>query len=104
MKPPEIALSNDEYRKLQREGLEKMIEMEKEKSDQQSVLRWTMAGATDNRKSRAEASEKMNEAEAKRMLTRKLQKQKQAKKMENKKLQRRKLNQCLQGSKQWKQQ
>ena len=50
-----------------------MIEMEKEKSDQQSVLRWTMAGATDNRKSRAEASEKMNEAEAKRVLFRKLQ-------------------------------
>jgi hypothetical protein len=51
-----------------------MIEMEKEKSDQQSVLRWT--GATDNRKSRAEASEKMNEAEAKRVLFRKLQNKK----------------------------
>jgi hypothetical protein len=39
MKPPERTLSNDEYRKLQREGLEKMVEMEKEKSDQQAVLR-----------------------------------------------------------------
>jgi hypothetical protein len=28
--------------------------MEKEKSDQQSMLRWTMAGTNDNRKSRAE--------------------------------------------------
>jgi hypothetical protein len=51
MKPPEKTLSNDEYRKLQREGLEKMIEMAKEKSDQQSMLRWTMAGNNDTRKS-----------------------------------------------------
>jgi hypothetical protein len=36
-----------------------MIEAEKEKSDQQSMLRWTMAGANDNRKSRAEALERM---------------------------------------------
>ena len=43
-KPPEKTLPNDE----------KMIEAEKEKSDQQSMLRWTMAGANDNRKSRAE--------------------------------------------------
>jgi hypothetical protein len=34
MKPPEKTLPNGEYRKLQREGLEKLIEMEKEKSDQ----------------------------------------------------------------------
>ena len=31
-----------------------MIEMEKDKSDQQSMLRWAMAGTNDNRKSRAE--------------------------------------------------
>ena len=57
-----------------------MSEMEKEKSDQQSVLQWTTAGATDNRKSRAEPSEKIHEAEARRILTRKLQKERQAKK------------------------
>jgi hypothetical protein len=39
MKPPEKTLSNYGYRKLLREGLEKMIEMEKEKLDQQSMLR-----------------------------------------------------------------
>jgi hypothetical protein len=43
MTPPERTLSNAAYRKIQREGLEEMIEMEKEKSDQQSMLRWTMA-------------------------------------------------------------
>ena len=42
-----------------------MIEAEKEKSDQQSVLRWTMAGETESRKSRAEASERMDDAEPK---------------------------------------
>ena len=79
MKPPEGTLSNEEYRKLRREGLEKMIEAEKEKSDQQSVLRWTMAGETESRKSRAEASGRMGDADAKRKNTRKLQKEKQAK-------------------------
>jgi hypothetical protein len=56
-----------------------MIEMEQEKSDQQPVLR--MAGATGNRKSRAEASEKdtcgKGEEDA---LTRKLQKERRAQK------------------------
>ena len=33
---------NDKYRKLQRAGLKKLIEMEKERADQQSMLRWTM--------------------------------------------------------------
>ena len=41
-------------------------------------------GATDNRKSRAETSEKMNEAEAKRVLFRKRQKERQAKNGEQK--------------------
>ena len=83
MKPPEKTLPNDEYRKLQREGLEKMIEAEKEKSDHQSVLRWTMAGETESRKSRAEASERMDDAEAKRRNTRKLQKRNKRRNMEN---------------------
>ena len=50
-----------------------MIEAEKEKSDQQSLLRWTMTGANDNRKSRAEASERMQTREEKRAHNRKLQ-------------------------------
>jgi hypothetical protein len=65
-----------------------MIEAEKEKSDQQSVLRWTMAGETESRKSRAEASERMDDAEAKRRLTRKLQKRNKRRNMENTKSQR----------------
>jgi hypothetical protein len=47
-----------------------MIEMEKERSDQQSMLRWTMGGTNDNRKSRAEAAEKLTEAEVKRVALR----------------------------------
>ena len=43
MKPPEATLPNNEYNKLQREGLEKLIEVEKDRFDQQSMLRWTMA-------------------------------------------------------------
>ena len=43
------------------------------------MLRWTMAGEAESRKSRAQASERMDEAEAKRRLARKLQKEKQAK-------------------------
>jgi hypothetical protein len=38
-----------------------------------------MAGEAESRKSRAQASERMDEAEAKRRLARKLQKEKQAK-------------------------
>ena len=38
-------MPNNEYNKLQREGLEKLIEMEKGRFDQQSMLRWTMGGA-----------------------------------------------------------
>ena len=54
--------------------------MEKEKSDQQSMLRWTMAGTNDNRKSRAEASERIQIREEKRVLNRKLQKESRQKK------------------------
>ena len=74
MKPPEKTLSNNEYNNLQREGLEKLIEVEKKRFDQQSMLRWTMGGANDNRKSRAEAEEQMTEAEGKRVTLRKRQK------------------------------
>jgi hypothetical protein len=52
MKPPE-------YRKLQREGLEKMIEMEKEKSDQQSQCcdgRWRETTTPENLEPRREGS------------------------------------------------
>ena len=63
MKPPETTLPNNVYNKLQREGLEKLIDVEKDRFDQQSMLRWTMGGANDNRKSRAEAEERLTEAE-----------------------------------------
>ena len=43
------------------------------------MLRWTMAGETESRKSRAEASERMEDADAHRKNTRKLQKENQAK-------------------------
>ena len=52
-----------------------MIEVEKEKSDQQSVLRWTMVGVSDNRKSRTEVAERMQTREEKRALNRKLQRE-----------------------------
>ena len=61
--PPEATLPNKEHNKLQREGLEKLIEVEKDRFDQQSMLRWTMGGTNDNRKSRAEAEERLTEAE-----------------------------------------
>ena len=41
------------------------------------MLRWTMAGETESRKTRAKASEKMEDADAKRKNARKLQKEKQ---------------------------
>ena len=63
MKPPEKTLSNNEYNNLQREGLKKLIEVEKKRFDQQSMLRWTMGGTNDSRNSRAEAEEQMTEAE-----------------------------------------
>jgi hypothetical protein len=34
-------------------GLAKLIEAEKEKADRQSLLRWTMAGASNARKTRS---------------------------------------------------
>jgi hypothetical protein len=80
MKPPETTLANNEYNKLQREGLEQLIEMEKNRFDQQSMLRWTMGGANDNRKSRAEAEEQLTEAEEKRVTLRKRQKEMQERK------------------------
>jgi hypothetical protein len=80
MKPPENTLSNNEYNNLQREGLKKLIEVEKNRSDQQSMLRWTMGGANDNRKSRAEAEEQMTEVEEKRVTLRKRQKELQERK------------------------
>ena len=79
MKPPEKTLSNDEYRKLRREGLERLIETETNKSDQQSMLRWTMSGETGSKQSRAKALEKMEDAEAKRKNDRKLQIEKEKK-------------------------
>ena len=79
-KPPEDTLSNNEYNNMQIEGLEKLIEVEKKRFDQQSMLRWTMGGANDNRKSRAEAAEQMTEAEEKRVTLRKRQKELQEKK------------------------
>ena len=59
MKPPEKALSNKQYRKMKRVGLEKLIEVEKKGADCQSVLRWTTVGAGDTRQTRAAAAEKM---------------------------------------------
>ena len=44
MRPPEKTLSNGEYRKLRREGLEKLIEMEKKK------IRSTVNASVDNGK------------------------------------------------------
>ena len=79
MKPPENTLSNNEYNNMQREGLEHLIEVEKNRFDQQSMLRWTMGGANDNRKSRAEAEEQMTEAAEKRAILRKRQKELQEK-------------------------
>jgi hypothetical protein len=79
MRPPEETLSNDEYRKLRREGLERLIEMETNKSDLQSMLRWTMSGETESKQSRAKALEKMEDADAKRKNARKLHKEKQEK-------------------------
>ena len=75
--PPEATLPNKEHNKLQREGLEKLIEVEKDRFDQQSMLRWTMGGTNDNRKSRAEAEERLTEAEEKRVTLRKRQKESQ---------------------------
>ena len=72
MRPPEETLSNDEYRKLRREGLERLIEVETNKSDLQSMLRWTMSGETESKQSR-------EDADAKRKNARKLHKEKQAK-------------------------
>ena len=79
MIPPEKTLSNDEYRKLRREGLERLIETETNKSDQQSMLRWTMSGETESKQSRAKALEKMENAEAKRKNDRKLHIEKEKK-------------------------
>ena len=79
MRPPEGTLPNEEYRKLRREGLEKLIEVEKKKSDLQSMLRWTMSGETESKQSRAKALEKMEDADAKRKNARKLHKEKQEK-------------------------
>ena len=79
MRPPEKTLSNEENRKLRREGLVRLIEAETNKSDLQSMLRWTMAGESESRQTRAEASEKMENADAKRKNDRKLQKEKQDK-------------------------
>jgi hypothetical protein len=39
MKPPENTLSNNEYNNLQREGLKQLIEVEKNRFNQQSMLR-----------------------------------------------------------------
>ena len=64
-----------------------MIEAEKEKSDHQSMLRWLIAGANDNRKSRAEASERMQTLEEKESAQQKTAKSEQ---IEGK------LTQCLQ--------
>jgi hypothetical protein len=72
---PEKTLPNNEYNKLQREGLENLIEMEKNRSDQQSMLRWTMGGANDNRDSRAKAEEQLTEAEERRVTLRKRQRE-----------------------------
>ena len=80
MKPPEKTLPNNEYNKLQREGMEKLIEMEKNRSDQQSMLRWTMGGPNDNRNSRAKADEQLTEAEEKRVILRKRQRELQERK------------------------
>ena len=70
-------MPNNEYNKLQREGPGKLIEMEKNRFDQQSMLRRAMGGANDNRKSRAEAEEQLTEAEEKRVTLRKRQKEMQ---------------------------
>ena len=75
MKPPEKTLPNNEYNKLQRAGLEKLIEMEKNRFDQQSMLRWTMGGMNDNRNSRAQAEQQLTEAEEKRVTLRKNQRE-----------------------------
>ena len=80
MEPPENTLSNNEYNNLQREGLEQLIEVEKNRCDQQPMLRWTMGGTSDSRNSRAEAKEQMTEAEEKRATLRKRQKELQEKK------------------------
>ena len=62
MKPPERALSNEheQYKKLKRAGLEKLIEVEKERADRQSMLRglWRVQ-VTHQKKTRAVAAEKM---------------------------------------------
>ena len=47
------------------------------KSDLQSMLRWTTAGETESRKTRAKASEKMKKCGRKEKTPRKLQKEKQ---------------------------
>ena len=86
MKPPENTLSNNEYNNLQREGLEQLIEVEKNRFDQQSMLRWTMGGTNDSRNSRAEAEEQMTEAEEKRVTLRKRQKELQEKKYHGQKV------------------
>jgi hypothetical protein len=52
VKPPEKTFTNGQVQKAssgQRAGLEKLIEMEKERADPQSMLRWTMVSASDNR-------------------------------------------------------
>ena len=69
---------NDKYRKLQRAGLKKLIEMEKERADQQSMLRWTMASSSDNRQTPAAAAEGMRAGREKSTFNRKLQKDQNA--------------------------
>jgi hypothetical protein len=48
-------------------GLGKLIEVEKERADRQSLLRWTMVGASDTRETRATAAEKMRTTREKRV-------------------------------------
>jgi hypothetical protein len=57
--------------------------MEKERADQQSVLRWTMASASDNRQTRAAAAEGMRAGREKSTFNRKLQKETRTQNMKN---------------------
>ena len=47
MKPVEKTFTNDQYKRMKRAGLERVIEDEKESADRQYLLRWTVAGTSD---------------------------------------------------------